>query len=462
MFIYSKELSEAELLSHAKKLEGKQLKDIAEATELNRWLSKKKNKGAIGNAIQACYFNIPANSIREADFNFHDLELKVTPIKQNKNKSLTSKERLSLTMIDYMNDYKFDFYNSAIWHKSEQMLLVFYLYEEGVDPKEFKILKVEKFTIPSEDLPQIQKDYDDIMYKIETGEAHLLSESQTTYLAASTKGAGGDKDWRQQPKSDVLAKQRAFSFKPKYIAAYFNSIYNSSSSYSLQLNQGQTLNDFINEQLQQFTDLNTEKIEKKLTYFPEKKLKDNKGYLPSLTSKMFGIEGTVLDDIEQFQKGNIKFKTIRLRQKKSDNQDMSFPNIDFHEVRDVEFEDSSWYEWFGETKYLFVIYEDTAEGTIFRQHLLWHAPPEILAELEKLYNHVKWQLLNNLVEIDIKSNVNGQEIWYNNLPGKNFVNFFQIRPKGNKGSEFTTLPDGRKFKKQCLFLNKEYIHSLLK
>lgn len=462
MFVYNRNLSEIELLTYAKKLEGMQLKDIANATELKKWLSKSTNKGAIGNAIQACYFNIPANSIREADFNYHNLELKVTPIKQNKNKTLSSKERLSLTMIDYMNDYKFAFYESSIWHKCSEMLLVFYLYEENIAPENFKILKVEKFILPPEDLPQIEKDYYQIIDKIKLGEAHMLSESQTTYLAASTKGAGKGKDGRKQPFSNELANSRGYSFKPKYIVEYFNSIYNPNKIESLEIKSNQTFDEFINSTLSPFENLSTDSIEKILNYMPAKNIEDDKSYLPRLVSKIFGIENTSLDKVQQFKKGNIKFKTIRIRQKKSDNQDMSFPNLNFDEIKNIDFEDSSWYEWLGETKYLFVIFEDTNEGTVLRKHLLWHAPVDMLNELRNLYNEIKYMLNNNKIEINIKKDKSGKDIWYNNLPGKGFVKYFQVRPKGNKESPFTTLPDGRKFKKQCLFLNKEYLHSLIK
>lgn len=364
-------------------------------------------------------------------------------------------------MINYETDYLYEFENSPLMKKSQQMLIVFYLHEEDTDPLDFKILKVEKFTIPPEDLPTIREDYYTIIDKIKQGKAHQISESDTTYLAACTKGAGKGKDLRKQPFSKELAKQRAFSFKQKYMTVYFNNIYGKQSAEKLNIPGNMSLSAYIHNILSPFIGMTTKEIEKKIGYNPSKNISEDKAYLQRLVSKIFGIKGTNLDKIEQFQKGNIKFKTIRIRQKKSDNQDMSWPNIDFHEIKDVDFEDSSWHEWFAETKYLFVVFQDTNEGTILRKHLLWNAPSEMLEALETLYNHIKWQLQNNDIQIDIEINSKGQEVWKNNLPGKGFVPYFQIRPKGNKGSEFTTLPDGRKFKKQCLFLNKENLHSLL-
>ncbi|BDH60304.1 DNA mismatch repair protein MutH [Lysinibacillus sp. PLM2] len=461
MFIYNKDISEEDLLIYAEKLEGKKLRDIGEFNEVNSWLSKSKNKGAIGNAIQVVYFGIPANSIKEADFNYHNLELKVTPIKQNKNKTYSSKERLVLNMINYETDYIYEFEESPLMKKSQHMLLIFYLHEDDVDVLDYKILKAVKFTIPQEDLPTIREDYNTIIDKIKAGKAHQISESDTTYLAACTKGAGNGKDERKQPFSKELAKQRAFSFKQKYMSVYFNSIFSKKAYEKLNMPEQLSFSSYTNKVLTPFINLSSNDIEDKLGYKPAKGITEDKSYLPRLVSKIFGIEGTNLEKIEQFQKGNVKFKTVRLRKKATDNQDISWPNIDFHEIYSTEFEDSTWYEWFAETKYLFVVFEDTDEGTVLRKQFLWNAPPEMLEALETLYNHVKWQLHNDDVRVEITTNSKGQEIWNNNLPGKGFVPYFQIRPKGNKGSEFTTLPDGRKFKKQCLFLNKEYLHQLL-
>ena len=55
------------------------------------------------------------------------------------------------------------------------------------------------------------------MNKINEGKAHLLSESDTKYLGACTKGSTAIKSLRRQPNNSTLAKQRAFSFKIQYM-----------------------------------------------------------------------------------------------------------------------------------------------------------------------------------------------------------------------------------------------------
>ena len=59
------------------------------------------------------------------------------------------------------------------------------------------------------------------MGKVRAGQAHLLTEGDTLYLAACTKGATAA-SVRQQPFSDIPAKQRAYSLKSSYMTRILN------------------------------------------------------------------------------------------------------------------------------------------------------------------------------------------------------------------------------------------------
>ena len=65
----------------------------------------KKYKGVLGNLIEECYFGYKANSSTSADFEEAGVELKVTPYKKTI-KGYKAKERLVITMINYMEDFK--------------------------------------------------------------------------------------------------------------------------------------------------------------------------------------------------------------------------------------------------------------------------------------------------------------------------------------------------------------------
>src|SRR5699024_1189133 len=155
----------------------------------------KKDKGSIGNMIQSDFFGIPANSIKGADFEHHNIELKVTPILKKKRAGYSSKERLVLGMINYMKDYKIPFEKSIVNKKARSMLLIFYLHEENKPVEEFKIIKTVRFQLPLIDEPQVRQDYKAIVDKILSGKAHEISERQQKILGACTKGQGKGKDW---------------------------------------------------------------------------------------------------------------------------------------------------------------------------------------------------------------------------------------------------------------------------
>ena len=98
-------------------------------------------------------------------------------------------------------------------------LVIFYLYKDELDKKDFPIIKSVLHNFDPMDLEIIKQDWQTIIDKIKAGEAHNISEGDTMYLAACTKGANA-KSIRKQPFSNIPAKQRAFSLKSSYMSAF--------------------------------------------------------------------------------------------------------------------------------------------------------------------------------------------------------------------------------------------------
>ena len=88
----------------------------------------KRNKGNLGQIVEERFFHYACNSDSRADFYEAGVELKVTPYRINQNGSLSAKERLILTMIDYYEVVNESFEESHFWNKSKLILLVYYLY----------------------------------------------------------------------------------------------------------------------------------------------------------------------------------------------------------------------------------------------------------------------------------------------------------------------------------------------
>ena len=156
-----------------------------------------KSKGQYGNYIEKYFYGYQPNNDSAADFEKIGLELKVTPFKVNKNGSISAKERLVLTILNYMEENLDDFYSTHLWQKCSKILLLFYNgLLDGQTMADYVIKKVFLFEWFEEDMEVILEDYKRITEKIKSGRAHELSESDGNYLSTCTKGAGKGKDFR--------------------------------------------------------------------------------------------------------------------------------------------------------------------------------------------------------------------------------------------------------------------------
>jgi DNA mismatch repair protein MutH len=332
-YVYSNSWTEQQIFDVAEKLVGHRLGDL----DKSGWLKKKKDKGSIGNMIQSDYFGIPANSIKGADFEHHHIELKVTPILKKKRAGYSSKERLVLGMINYKKDYLIPFEKSIVNKKAQSMLLIFYLHEENKPVEDFKIIKTIRFELPKSDEPQVRLDYKTIIDKIQQGKAHDISEKQQKIMGACTKGQGNGKDLVEQPFSDVKAPSRAYSYKVGYMSAYFRKLVTPNQVEHIHVPPQKSFLETVTETLDNFVGKTDEQIQILL----QKNVK-GKSSLFNLIGYMFGTNGENLNHTEEFLKEGYAIKTVRNRFDKRDNQDMSFPNLDFTEIAYDDFEESTW------------------------------------------------------------------------------------------------------------------------
>ena len=210
------------VIEYAKKLKGKSLRQVCDPKILEHLYS---GKGNFGQVLEKFYFGYEPNSLAEADFAQIGMELKSSPLKQLKNDEYRSKERLVLNIINYLNVVSQEFETSDFYKKNASILLIFYLHQAGYDILDYIIKLVDEWSFPSTDLEIIKKDWQFITNKIAEGKAHELSEGDTFYLGACTKGANA-LSVRKQPFSDIPAKQRAYSFKQGYVNHIIASIAN--------------------------------------------------------------------------------------------------------------------------------------------------------------------------------------------------------------------------------------------
>lgn len=363
--------------------------------------------------IQSDFFGIPANSIKGADFEHHHIELKVTPILKNKKVGYSSKERLVLGMINYMEDYQIPFEESIVNKKAQNMLLVFYLNEENKPVEEFKIIKTVRFQLPESDEAKVRLDYQTIVDNIHQGKAHEISEKQQKIMGACTKGQGKGKDWVDQPRSSEKAKSRAYSYKVGYMSAYFRSLVTPEQVEHIHIPPKKGFLDTVTETLDKYVGKTDEEIQ-----IESQKAVNGKSKIFNLIGFMFGTNGDNLNHTEEFLKEGYAIKTVRDRQDSTKNQDMSFPNIDFTEIANDEFEESTWYGWFAETKYILTVWDEYEVGkNRFKDYTIWIPDDELIEQASELYYQIKNMLNTDSVRVDIDETVGKHGRWSDNLSG---------------------------------------------
>lgn len=452
--------SKEELLSIAESSIGKKLSFF----KSNRTLTLKGNKGSIGQIIEQGLFGLPNNSRSEADFPGLGIELKISGIKKlKKSKEFSAKERLVLNVIDYENEYKYDFYASTFWKKNQHLLLMFYLYDDNIDINDFTIENAFIFEFPEEDLLIIRRDWEYIIDQIRRGNAHNLSEADTMYLGACTKGATAVTSLRSQPFSDIKAPQRAFCLKNSYMTQLVRSKRIGYDKPVKVLDKNiehfHSFEDYIEYKLKQYTGMGEDEISSMFEIRTNCKNKYER-YLAA----MLNITGNI-NKTEEFLKSGLKAKTIRIQENHKIKESMSFPAFDFRKIIKEQWEESDLYLLFSTHKFMFVIFEEIKGAYYFKGVKFWRMPYDILDNSARA---VWTKTVEVLKEGNIVREITKSNIRKTNFPGSTFNDYIHVRPHGKDRDDVAKLPVQDKltgmtsYTKQCFWLNNQYLLKIIK
>jgi DNA mismatch repair protein MutH len=458
-----KYVTKESILIKSKEAIGKKFGDI---DKYNR-LSNINNKGNLGQVIEESFFEYQVNSNKEPDFREAGVELKVTPVKLNRNGSYSAKERLVLNIIDYNEEVKLVFENSSFWKKNKTLLLMFYLHDFEKLRKDMSIFETILFEYPKNDLEIIRNDYESIHKKIEDGEAHLLSESDTLYLAACTKGSTSESSYRTQPNSTVLAKQRAFSLKQSYMTSILRQyIFGKKQSERIikDINQlkGVSFEDYIKSKLNPYKGKTVIELYNQLNI---KTIAKSKRAI--LISKLLNV--TNVKNSDEFVKAGIKFKTVLINRRGKIKENMSFPHFDFIRLAQESWEESDIKDTFDTTRFVFAVFRENQEGVeYFDKIVFWTMPEEIIEnDVREVWQKTKDVLNSGEVIKAVKYNRNSKPIFYNNFPNSKDNKIIHVRPHARDGSDTLILPTPdmltgkEEYTKQCFWLHRNYILKII-
>ena len=427
----------------------------------------KSNKGGLGGFIEENVFKYSANSDDNPDFIDAGIELKVTPVKKNQDGTYSSKERLVLNMINYINEVDKTFETSSFFNKNRRLLIWFYLWSKGASAENYRITNYDLFEFEhSVQYQTIKRDWEIIHKKIVDGKAHEISESDTTFLAACTKGANST-ILTSQPNSLIKAKPRAYAFKNGFMTRLYRQLIHAIAPYSSFVSDDEwmknPLEEIYKEKLSVYRGMSIQDLKHKFN------LKTNpKDITFKIAQKMLGLEGKSSSTQEMADAG-IKLKTIRLTKNGTPHESMSFPAFDFCELLDKKWEESDIREDFVDWKLMFFIFRDDEYGVSrFERIIFWNIPNKLVdGEIKKMYEFCADLLKKGKIvkEIDAKGRIKDYFPKETKERGGNGV--CHVRPHGRIAADTFQLPvpdrlTGKtSYTKQCFWFNKLFIKKII-
>lgn len=451
-----------EIINYAKKLIGTNLKSIITDS---KYYQQSASKGRFGQTLEEAYFGYSNNNLSEPDFINAGIELKSTPIIRNKKaNNYKAKERLVLGILDYHSvALERNFNSSHFFFKNKELLLVFYEYLKDERYLDHVIRIVDLWKFPEPDTIIIQQDWELIQNFIRLGQAHLLSESLTNYLAASTKGAN-KYSLRTQPYSEIRAMQRAFSLKISYVNHILESLISKSASDDLALVNPSNIEilkelgllKLIQNSVHDYIGLSTNLI---ITKFNLQINSRAKGFINNLSYKMLNSHSSDLPN--EIKKSNIIIRSIVLKKNGIPKEAISFPSFDYIDICQQTWYESELFELLDSMKFIFFIYEihaNDSENLYFKGIKEWHMPCEDINECRNIWESTQSLIMDGNITTALSN-------------GKVTTNFIKIsdnkpihvRPHAKNADDTKELPvpdkvtSLNKFTKQSFWLTPKYL-----
>lgn len=455
----NRHLSESEILTITKNAMHKTFGDFGLNNSYNG-----KNKGGLGGFVEENIFKYSANSDDNPDFIDAEIELKVTPIKKNQNGTISSKERLVLNMINYKNEATKDFKTSSFYHKNKRLLIWFYLYSMGIHPSFFEI--TDYYLLEFENSLQykiIERDWNIIHDKIKKGLAHEISESDTEFLAACTKGANSSV-LVEQFNSNIKAKPRAYSFKSFFMTYIYRNLIHNLSPYSPLVSEDEwmknPLEEIYKEKINVYSGLTQQQLCKKLGVHSKSKQLNF-----MLAQRMLGISGRSKATIEMEAAGII-FRTITVDKNGRPTEAMPFKAFEFEELINTPWEESYIREDFVDLKLMIFVFKEINGVISFDRICFWNAPNKVVdGPIKKMHEEcAKLIRKGEAFYFDKKGKLKDKFPKEN----RNSNGVCHIRPHARVEADRYELPIADKetgitsYTKQSFWFNKDFVGKVIK
>ena len=468
--------TEEQVLSRARRLPGMTFRDVLElgiAPEgVSREYNSRRYKGGMGNLIEERFFGYRANDDRAPDFAEAGVELKVTCVDARRDGSLVAGERIVLTMIPFDEELPEELSDSHLWEKCARMLIVWYRRDRSVDPYDQEILYARMFTPPEEDLRVIEEDYRAIARLVREGRADELSESQTNYLGACTKGATRAKSMREQSyyAPGKVAHRRAFSLKRPYVDYVLNHyVMGEPEPEPVAVDPREARRRTVFGAVTATINAHAGETDRELCASLGIGYSGNKAQWTTIVYRLLGVRG---ERAAEFEKAGVRVRTLRAEHGLSGlRESVPVLNIDFASLAGEDlWEDSALYALLSETRFLFVVFEkgeDAGDPCRLLGCVLWGMPADDLDGPARRC----WELARDCVRRGPALVPRARGGFSNDLPKISDGLCVHVRPRaqqsayrlsdgpevGNVERDAEPLPDGRWMTRQTFWLSAGYV-----
>lgn len=407
-------------------------------------------RGKLGEMVESYYYGVHPGNDSVPDFTEAGVELKTTPIKQLRNGAFSAKERLVLNIINYKKEAEHTFEESSFSKKNSKIMLMSYLHTPGMAAGDYpfkitKLLGLEELPVADQEI--IKEDWSKINQKIRLGKAHELSEGDTLYLGACTKGADGDVT-RTQFGTETPAKPRAYSFKGGFMTMLVRrelapETLEDAEAAIKDIEELKRIG-FEKAMLQKASPFVGTSVEDITASIAPDMNPDAKGYFAALARRMLGVKK---NKVEELEKADVMFKIVRLKQNGYPKEAMSFRSFRYKELADETWEDSRLFDIL-RRKFLLFVFQYDEEGALrFKEARFWTMPTKDLEDVVR----PAWE---EVVQKIKNSDADG-------LIAQSDDRIIHVRTHGRDANDTDELPNGKQSTKKCFWLNQSYIQKVL-
>lgn len=431
------------VLHHAKRLVGRTADEIASiAAEEHAIWDPNASKGSFGHLIES-WFGLEANSDAGPDLPDAGIEIKSVPLRPA-GRELRSKERTSITMIDYHRISAEPFEGTPLDLKTRLTLYVFYRWAKGdvARAEDQSVLRVLLHDRDAIDLIALTDAYQHVRRVTREGRAHLLSEGETSPVGAATKGAKGQ--LRTQPFSDQPARPRAFAWRPIYTTGLFLNPATDPPRLP-SLTGVEDLMRRVEGRLAPLRGMPVERLRRRLS----------PGVKPTAKNVASATFRRVLSGGEEDLLSALERLGITVRVTRVDpgtlrpHESVSFAPFDFREVAETPWEESDVLAMLG--RILFIVLDapegDSVGEARLRSVVLWSAEASEIATMEREYELFRRAFVDT-----------PPREW----PGQRVTEVLHVRPHGRNGRDVVPLPNGEMHVRSSLWLNKRFVQDVIR